>query len=130
MQTDGHDNRPSEISVFPAGWLVGLATFALIMAACGRADPEVAVELVDYAFQPSQITIQRGQKTILMLQNKGTMEHSFVVQRQPISAQSIQPGQTVRLEVALPPGNYPIVCVVPGHEDLGMKGQLTAARGR
>jgi uncharacterized cupredoxin-like copper-binding protein len=86
--------------------------------------------MTEMAFQPSQITIQRGQKTVLLLQNKGTVEHNMVVQRQSITSQPVQPGQTARLELALPPGNYPIVCAIPGHEEAGMTGQITAARGR
>jgi uncharacterized cupredoxin-like copper-binding protein len=112
------------------GWCVGLVGIVLSAAACGSGDPEVAVGMTEMAFEPSQITIQRGQKTILLLQNKGAVEHNLVVQRQPITSPTVQPGQTARLEIALPPGNYPIVCNIPGHEEAGMTGQITAARGR
>ncbi len=111
-------------------WYVGLAGLVLTTTACGGADPEVRVVMSDFAYEPSQITIDRGKKTVLVLQNRGTQEHNLTVQRQPLASQMVQPGQTVRMEVQLPPGNYPIVCTVPGHEEAGMKGQITAARGR
>jgi uncharacterized cupredoxin-like copper-binding protein len=109
-------------------WCFGLAGIALSAAACGSPDPQVKVVMTEMAYEPSQITIQRGQKTIFLLENKGTSEHNLAVQRQPITSANVAPGQTGRLEVALPPGNYAIICTIPGHEE--MTGQITATRGR
>ncbi len=111
-------------------WCVGLAGTVFTVAACSGADPEVPVTMTDFAFQPSQITIDRGKKSILVLKNTGAEEHNLAIQRQPLTSPMVPPGQTVRMEVQLPPGNYPIVCTVPGHEEAGMKGQITSARGR
>jgi len=111
-------------------WCFGLASLVATATACGSADPEVAVTLSDHAFEPKQITIDRGKKTVLLLKNTGTVEHNLAVQRQPISSAMVQPGQTVRMDVQLPPGNYDFVCNVPGHEEAGMTGKITSARGR
>jgi uncharacterized cupredoxin-like copper-binding protein len=37
----------------------------------------------------------------------------------------IQPGKVARLTTNLPPGKYKFYCTVPGHEQLGMKTEVT-----
>jgi uncharacterized cupredoxin-like copper-binding protein len=112
------------------GCCVGLVGLAFAASACGSAETEVPIAISDFAFEPKQITIERGKKSVLVLQNKGAVEHNLSIQRQPIASQMVQPGQTVRMDIQLPPGNYPFICTVPGHEEAGMTGQITSARGR
>jgi uncharacterized cupredoxin-like copper-binding protein len=98
----------------------------------GRAsDPEVAIALSDFAFEPAKFNIERGKKTIVVLENQGTVEHSFALPKQPnLAPTRVGPGQTARAEIALAPGTYQYVCIIEGHEQAGMVGQITAARPR
>jgi uncharacterized cupredoxin-like copper-binding protein len=103
-------------------------TFGLAITACTAPTPEVTVVLTDHAFEPQTVAIQRAQKTILKLQNKGAVEHNLFVQRQNITSPTVKPGETATFEIALPPGDFPIVCNLPGHEELGMVGKLSSIR--
>ncbi len=84
----------------------------------------------DSGFEPSKINVERGKKTFLLLQNKGTVEHNLVLKQQNVASPIAAPGQTVKFEVTLPQGTFPIICNVPGHEEAGMVGQLVSARTR
>jgi uncharacterized cupredoxin-like copper-binding protein len=108
---------------------LGVVALVALAGGCTPApDPEVAVILKDRSFEPAKITIERGKKATLVLQNTASVEHRLLIQRQNIAAPTVPPGQTVRFEVVLPPGTFPIICTVPGHEEDGMVGQITAAR--
>ena len=108
----------------------GLVTCAVASLSCSAPNPEVPVILTDYAFEPGVISLQRAQKTVLKLQNKGTVEHNLAIPRQSISSVTVKPGETASLEVAFPQGEFPIVCSVPGHEEQGMTGKISATRSK
>ena len=62
------------------------------------------------------------------LHNEGETPHDLVVEgesaddhRTPV----IGPGKTARVTVALEPGEYKVYCSVPGHEEAGMRVELT-----
>ena len=59
--------------------------------------------------------------------NTGKIQHDLAVEggggekKTPL----IDPGKTAKLAVALKPGKYKLYCTVPGHEQLGMKAEVT-----
>jgi uncharacterized cupredoxin-like copper-binding protein len=62
------------------------------------------------------------------LTNEGKIEHDLAVERkggQAAKTALIAPGKRTRLRVRLRRGTYKLYCTVPGHEQLGMKAEVT-----
>ena len=60
------------------------------------------------------------------MENKGPLEHSFVVDELGVKLERVPPGQTG--SVSFTPraaGTYAYYCDVPGHKEAGMTGTLT-----
>ncbi len=90
---------------------------------------EINVALTEWAIEPDMITVKAG--TIrFVVRNLGTMAHGFEIEGEIDGKEferEIEPfpaGQTRRLMVELPPGEYEIYCQVPGHKEKGMEGTL------
>ncbi len=130
-----------------------LPAFVLVflLTACGAAaSPEKAItlELTDFAFGPSSVTIPAGQPVKITLENKGLVEHDFVIETIDASMESmqdngsemhhmeggaseaavhaaVQAGSSTTLELTVSePGTYTFFCSVPGHKEAGMIGEL------
>ena len=130
-----------------------LPVFVLVflLAGCGgTASPEknITLELTDFAFGPSSVTIPAGQPVKITLDNKGLVEHDFVIEKIDASMESmqdngsemhhmqggtseavvhaaVQTGATSTLEITVAePGTYQFFCSVPGHKEAGMTGEL------
>ena len=104
--------------------IVGLAS----LVGCSPPTPELTVTMTDYAYEPRQLSLQPGQRAVLVLQNRGSVEHNPELPELRLSSGPIAPGQTGRLEVAAPARVYKIVCTIPGHEEQGMVGELRVQR--
>jgi uncharacterized cupredoxin-like copper-binding protein len=90
------------------------------------------VEMSEYAFAPSNVAAERGQT--ITVENGGDIVHNFTVEQGPdpetpskelAATPNVQPGETAELEVDLEPGEYVLVCTVPGHSELGTTGSFT-----
>jgi uncharacterized cupredoxin-like copper-binding protein len=59
--------------------------------------------------------------------NKGKIQHDLAVEGTGVRDKTplIAPGDSEKLKVELGPGKYKLYCTVPGHEQLGMKTELT-----
>ena len=59
--------------------------------------------------------------------NRGKIEHDLAAEGQGIEKKTdlIAPGDEATLEVDLKPGKYKLYCTVPGHEQSGMKTDVT-----
>jgi plastocyanin len=59
--------------------------------------------------------------------NEGKIPHDLAVEGAGAEKKTplIDPGDKARLDVALNPGKYKLYCTVPGHEQLGMKTEVT-----
>ena len=126
-------------SVRPIGRL-GVTTLvvALALAACGgtatSAGPAtpapsgtVLVEAKEHAFTPSTITVPAGPVTF-SVRNAGQEEHEFEIFKGETVVDEVEglvPGLTKDLSVTLEAGEYTFVCLLNGHDQLGMKGTLT-----
>lgn len=125
----------------------------LLLAACAPQPSEPAtklkVEMKDFAYNPSSLTIPAGQPVTLTLMNTGNIEHDFVIEEIDVTTKVIQDsgsdahhahgeeknydlhasagvGDSTILEfTALQPGTYKVFCSVEGHEAAGMIGELT-----
>jgi iron uptake system component EfeO len=120
---------------------LGVTTLAIAvaLAACGGgagtsaapATPApsgtVLVEAKEYAFTPSTITVPAGAVTF-SVRNGGTEEHEFEIFEGETVVDEIEglvPGLTKNLSVTLEAGKYAYMCLLNGHDQLGMKGTLT-----
>lgn len=126
--------------------------FLVLLTACAsktsQPETELTVEMSDFVYSPSSITLPAGQPVTLSLNNTGKIEHDFVVEAIDATTEVVQdngsnahhahgaeqnydlhvsarPGETsiVKLTIA-EPGTYKIICSVPGHKEAGMIGEL------
>lgn len=131
--------------------LVLLTLFLLSACALGASQPadELTVEMTDFAYTPSSLTIPAGQPVTLTVNNTGAIEHDFVVAKIAATTEVIQdngsnahhahgaeqnfdlhisarPGEASIVRVTVSePGVYRVFCSVEGHEQAGMIGKLT-----
>ncbi len=87
------------------------------------------VTTTEFAFAPNSFNAKPGDKLTFKVTNKGTVEHTFVIQSPDGSTElaklSAQPGETKTLEYTpQAAGTYPIVCDIAGHKESGMVGSL------
>ena len=132
-------------------FLIAIPLMLLTACASQPAEPatELTVEMKDFAYDPSSLTISAGQPVTLTLKNTGNIEHDFVIEEIDVTTKVIQDsgsdahhahgeeknydlhasagvGDTTVLEfTALQPGTYKVFCSVEGHEAAGMVGELT-----
>jgi len=95
--------------------------------ASGAASTTYDVTLTEFAIAPAMIDAPAGQRLTFKVSNDGTTTHTFSVhtEQKVYETREIQPGSTTTLLVdALDAGTYKTSCTIPGHEDLGMVGQL------
>jgi len=86
---------------------------------------EVRVTLSDFKFEPAEITVKRGERVRLILENTGTVAHDWTVRDLNLASPRVQPGQTATYEFTVDrAGTFTSVCVEAGHEALGMTGRL------
>src|SRR5690606_611744 len=86
---------------------------------------EITIVLSDFKFEPAEITVKRGERVRLTLQNKGTVAHDWTVRDLNLASPRVQPGQTATYEFTVDRvGTFTSVCVEAGHEALGMTGRL------
>jgi uncharacterized cupredoxin-like copper-binding protein len=128
-------------------FLVAAVTISLFGCAPQPAT-EITVELADFTYAPSSITIPVRQPVILTINNTGLVEHDFVVEKIDVTDVQVQDdstgghhmhgdapaydlhvstgaGQTNVLQfTALEPGTYRVFCSVEGHIEAGMLGEL------
>ena len=122
--------------------LVGLiGAVGVLLAGCGggaTAAPGtpapsgiVAVEAKEYTFTPSSLTVPAGIVTF-SVRNVGNEAHEFEVFKGEALVDEVEglaPGLTLDLTVTLEAGEYTYICVLNGHDQLGMKGTLTVTGG-
>ena len=102
----------------------------------------MTVVMKEWSFKASAQTVSAGRVTFVV-RNAGTMEHGFVVIRTnsgphalPMKGQQASeagskgeieefaPGRTKRLTLTLAPGNYVLLCNLPGHYKRGQAVRL------
>ena len=94
-----------------------------------RARASVLVRSTDFHFKPTTIKLRAGIPTRIELQNDGQTEHSLVVKTPDGEYDWIhlhaQAGTSVAATYQLDqPGEYRVLCTIPGHTEAGMTGEL------
>lgn len=122
---------------------VVLLLLAVLLVACnsGQTSTNLKVDMVEFMFEPSDLSIPAGQEITLELVNKGAIEHDFVILKKGSSAQDsfdhatqqadilfearLAPGQSGSFKFTIAEaGEYQVICSIPGHLAAGMKGKL------
>ena len=90
----------------------------------------VSVTLTEFAISPGAINAVNGPG--LHVTNNGNVQHNLAVEGTTFATAMIEPGQSAHLDLSmLAPGDYTVICQVPGHKEAGMKAtlHLTAGQG-
>ncbi len=115
---------------------------SLILTACGGGPTTTpSVDMIDFAFEPTDITVPAGQEITMTLTNSGAVEHEFVIMKfgQTVGEDfgdedegniyweaEVEAGKTDTVTFTAPtePGEYQVVCGIEGHFVAGMVGKL------
>jgi plastocyanin len=118
-------------------WVLGLL---ILQSSCGWGEPPaIVITAEEFRFTPTRIEWSAGHPLRLLIRNQGRERHVFhsqelfgpesavtwhepMVALQEAHAIVLEPGQSVELHVALPPGLYPFRCWIKGHT--GMEGAI------
>ena len=88
--------------------------------------PTVTVVAKDVRFHPADVTVTAGEWTLLEFRNDDPVVHDWMVEGIPNLEVIARPGQTETLRFVLDnPGEYMVMCSIPGHAEAGMVGMLT-----
>jgi len=87
----------------------------------------VAVSEKEYSIQLAGGSTLKAGKVTFDVKNDGKIQHDLAVEDgQEQKTPLIDSGKSAQLSVDLKPGKYKLYCTVPGHEQLGMKQEVTA----
>jgi plastocyanin len=87
----------------------------------------LTVSETEYALTPTDATVKHGPVKIDVA-NDGKIVHTLNVEGPNGDIElgkDLQAGQKGSFTANLPPGKYEWYCPIPGHKDLGMKGEIT-----
>jgi nitrite reductase (NO-forming) len=88
----------------------------------GRPLGVIEVVASDFAFTPSEISVEAAGTYEVVLDNQGVVLHDLTIGTTKVVA---EPGQKASAMVRLSEGTTEIFCSVPGHKDAGMVGHMT-----
>jgi plastocyanin len=89
-------------------------------------DRDMNVSLSEWKLQPSRTRLPAGEIRILA-ENTGQTQHALrlVGQGLDVSTDNFGPGDSRTLDVSLQPGEYQLICPIPGHAQHGMTATIT-----
>jgi plastocyanin len=89
-------------------------------------DRDINISLTEWKLQPSRSRVPSGQIRFLA-EDTGAAKHALriVGQSLDVTTDTFGPGDSRGLTMVLPPGDYQLICPIPGHEQQGMSGLLT-----
>jgi len=112
---------------------VTVLLLAAILSGCSRGTSEppraVALKITEFTITPSAISARVGERISFRVSNTGVLEHDVSIQDpdgEEIAFLSLMTNQhgTLQIEPSMP-GQWMIICTLPGHEMAGMTATLT-----
>jgi len=116
---------------------------SLALTACGGsgASTNLSVDMTEFMFNPTDYSVPAGQQITLQLSNTGSVEHEFVIMKHGTEVGNdfgdedeaniyweaeLQPGESNTYTFTAPsePGEYQVICGIPGHYLAGMVAKL------
>ena len=91
----------------------------------GQPASGITVEMVDIAFNPTELSIPADTDVTVNLANNGVLPHNFNIDEVNVHSGDVPGGESTTLTLNLPAGSYKYYCNIPGHAESGMVGQLT-----
>jgi plastocyanin/mono/diheme cytochrome c family protein len=88
----------------------------------------IEVDMVDVAFQETELRIPANTDVTINAVNKGSLPHTFTI-TDLVDTGEVPGGSNKEVTVNLPAGEYEFFCAVPGHKDAGMVGKLIVEEG-
>lgn len=86
---------------------------------------QVTITGTDFAFTPSTLTLNKGDKVEVTFKNNGKFPHNLTITDLNVATKTVQSGQQDTIVfTADAAGTYKFLCTVPGHADKGMVGAL------
>ena len=87
-----------------------------------------AIDVMDFMIEPSVLEVA-GPTVTIEVTNDGPTPHNLTVRDAAgivvMNTEDLSAGDTATISAELEPGEYTIFCALPGHESLGMSGNLT-----
>jgi FtsP/CotA-like multicopper oxidase with cupredoxin domain len=81
------------------------------------------VSLKEFSFDPKMVMATKG--GALKVANDGGTQHTLSIEGTTLVTPTLEPSNVAGLSLAsLAPGNYTVVCTIPGHLAAGMTGEL------
>lgn len=91
----------------------------------------VPLEVTEFSITPDAIPARAGERLSFRVSNTGVLEHNVSIQNpsgEEVALLSLLPNQHGTLQVELStPGEWRIICTLPGHEMAGMTATLTVS---
>ena len=121
--------------------VAALLLLALFAASCNGEDPaatwrsvdvlpgeelSVEVALRNYAFSPRKFELRQGE-TIEFTMDSVDILHSFTIEELDIDWHVGKNDVITEQFTFDQPGEYRLICIIPGHEVLGMRGTILVA---
>ncbi len=123
-------------------WIIAIS---ILLTSCGGTSApttEIDVTLTDFQFSPNSFVVPTGKEITLTSRNSGGVIHNFMIMNlgQTVGQEygdedlanvywklEIPPGGDSSTTFTAPeePGDYEVVCSIPGHVQAGMIGKLT-----
>ena len=118
-----------------------LLLLIFFLPACARGSTTIDVTMDEFSFTPTEFTVPAGQEITVNASNEGAVIHEFAVMNFGATvgedfgdedgvnifwAVKVEPGGSITQTFTAPtqPGEYQIVCGIPGHYMAGMIGKL------
>lgn len=89
--------------------------------------PTMAVKMSvgSFFFKPNKVAVPANTDVTFTFTNGADIEHYFVIHTDKVDVKiELAPNTTVSKVLNLPKGTYQFYCIVPGHKQQGMIGQL------
>ena len=116
------------------GWLI-VPLLAVLLSGCApeplRPPRAVALEVTEFTITPSAVSAKVGERISFRVSNKGVLEHNVSIQDpsgEEIALLTLLMNEHGALQIEpTTPGQWMIICSLPGHEMAGMTATLTVA---
>lgn len=134
------------------GRLIAASVSVMALAACTESPAQstqpspppvdLVVSATEWRFAPARVTAGAGETITVELRNDGAIIHDWTVISEPVTTESeyrdamrvagvtAEPGARARVTFDVPtPGEYQIICTIPGHFSSGMAGAFVVVEG-